>query len=117
MLEMNKMSGGNIIIHAVLHANAEQSHLLADLLLRTQRACQSEPGCITYRMTRDLVSGDIFHVFEIWDSETTFFAHKVGQPFRYFLAGLSVCGQLVESTRWIGSLGRHVPGPAGQVSA
>lgn len=99
---------GNIVIHAVLQAAAGQDGELAVLLLETQRLCRREPGCVAYRMTRDLESADTFHVFEIWDSEAGLRAHGGGRPFRDFLAGLGACGRLVESRRWIGALAPYV---------
>lgn len=101
------MSGsvrGQIVINATLEAAQGSGGELAALLRDTQRACRDEPGCIAYRMMRDLDASDRFHVFEIWRDEAALHAHAAAPAFRAFLDGLAALGRVVGSDRWIGTL-------------
>ena len=87
-----------IMIEVVLVAKPGEEAGLVALFRRTAQASQAEPGCMTYRFTRDLDDGS-FHLLEQWEDDAAIRAHLAGPAFKAFAAALPAVGNIL-SSRW-----------------
>ena len=93
-----------ILFDLCLEASPGEEPPLADLLRRTAAASSAEPGCVTYRFTRDLDNAGRFHLLELWADEAALQAHAEGAAFRTFLSEHKVHGRIVRSVARQGDL-------------
>jgi len=93
-----------ILFDVTLETSQEQRPAMLDLLRRTMKASQAEPGCLVYRFAADLDDPLRFHLVELWESEEAFMGHAGGDALRGFIADLPACGKLVASTARKGDL-------------
>ena len=93
-----------ILFDVCLEASPGQETALGELMRRTGDSCTTEPGCLTYRFTRDLDDSRRFHLLELWADEMALQAHATGAPFRIFLSAHKAHGRIVSSIARRGDL-------------
>lgn len=106
-----------IVIAAVLAAQAGKADELARLMRDTQQLGATEPGCISYRFTRDLDDPATFHVLEIWASEQAIRAHLAAAAYTAFAGRLPAVGHVIESLWLTGGLQLFSLSPEAETSA
>ena len=75
-----------IVIRASMKAKQGKREEALVAIRATVEGSNDEPGCIEYRFTSDIDDPDIFHVIEIWEDESSLFAHFGGDAFKGFMA-------------------------------
>jgi quinol monooxygenase YgiN len=72
----------------VFIAKPEHSTELLDQLLTLQRASRADPGCITYRVLRDMDQPDRFVLVEEWSDQGALEAHNAQPHVTDFVAAV-----------------------------
>ncbi|MGM0584442.1 MAG: putative quinol monooxygenase [Pseudomonadota bacterium] len=70
----------------VVEAHAEEAAAIARAMMAETRR---EPGCLLYRITRDLDAPGRFHIYEEWESAEALEAHFERPHMGVFRAGLA----------------------------
>jgi quinol monooxygenase YgiN len=88
------------MVTVVAHYRARQGagQQVADALLQHVAATRREPGCRTFVATRAVDDPDRFVLFEQYDDETAFQAHRATPHFRRYVEEMVV--PLLEERAW-----------------
>ncbi|MPZ48589.1 MAG: hypothetical protein GEU75_04620 [Dehalococcoidia bacterium] len=80
------MSGGDVYVVLGLH-KILPNHLdeyLANVALHAANS-QSEPGCVRYEALQDADDATIFCLFEVFQDEAAFLAHREAQHYKWWM--------------------------------